>query len=350
MRKGNLTYKISGVDSDKKDKLSEQILEKIYRNFKGKILNIPWGFAGFYKYSKNLLICGSCDGVGTKIRIASLLDMYDTVGEDLVAMNVNDLVVHNVKPIFFLDYIAFDKLDKKRVQRIISGILRGCEKAGVVLLGGETAIMPSFYTKNSCEIVGSAVGITRKDKVIYGKYIKEGDIVIGLESSGLHSNGFSLVRKVIFNGNENRDILLHTKIDGEVLGEILLTPTRIYVRTFLKLTERFKSNSVIRGAAHITGGGLEGNLSRIIPDGLSAVINCKTWPKYKIFEFLQKKGNIPWQEMYKTFNMGIGFVIVVNKNYFSAVERFLREKLTTKFHIIGTIEKAKNRNKVKLIY
>lgn len=350
MNREVLTYKVSGVDVNKKDKLSEQILEKIYKNSKGKILNIPWGFAGFYKYSKDLLICGSCDGVGTKIRIASLLNRYDTIGEDLVAMNVNDLVVHNVKPIFFLDYIAFDKLDKKSVEIIINGILRGCGQAETVLLGGETAIMPSFYTKNSCEIVGSAVGIVSKDKVICGKYIKEGDIVIGLESSGLHSNGFSLVRKVIFNGKENCSVLSRTKIDGKTLGDILLTPTKIYVKTLLKVTDKFEPNTVIRGAANITGGGIDGNLSRIIPDGLSAVINCKIWEKPEIFEFLQKKGNISLQEMYNTFNMGIGFIIVVNKKYISAVEGFLRERLKERFYIIGAIEKAQNRDKVKLIY
>lgn len=343
-----ITYKKSGVDRYIKDKLSEQILGKIYENFKDKVLQIPWGFAGIYKYDKKLYICGSCDGVGTKLKLASLLNKYDTIGEDVVAMNVNDLIVHNINPVFFLDYIAVEKLSKRDIQTIVESILNACKKAGVVLLGGETAIMPSFYTKNSFELVGCAIGVTTPDKIIHGKFIQEGDIVVGLESSGLHSNGFSLVRKVLFSDGENINILKKIKLDGNQLGEILLTPTKIYVNTFLQLMQKFKPNVVIKGAAHITGGGIEGNLSRIIPDGLSAVINCKSWPKHEIFEFIQKKGNITLAEMYKTFNMGIGFVFVVSSRHFSQVKEWLQNIKREKFYIIGFIEKGIKRNKVCL--
>ncbi len=342
-----LTYKKSGVDIHKKDRFVEGLLEKIYKFSKEKTLYITWVFAGCYKY-KNLLICGACDGVGTKIRIAELLNNYKCIGEDVVAMNVNDLVVHNIKPLFFLDYISFNKLDKKKGERVLEGIMEGCKKAGTVLLGGETAIMPSFYTKNSFEVVGCAIGITTKNNIIYGKFIKQGDIIIGLKSSGVHSNGFSLVRKVIFKNGEDKNILARKKIDNTSLGEILLTPTKIYVKTFLKITTKFKPNRIIKGAAHITGGGIPGNLSRIIPDGLSAVINTRLWEKPAIFEYIQKEGKISTGEMYRTFNMGIGFIIVVDKKYFSKVKSFLEKYIDEKFYVIGEIEKGIK--KVRIIY
>ncbi len=344
----NFTYKESGVDIGKKDIFVEGILRRIRRLSRGKLFNIPWGFAGLYKYNKDLLICGACDSVGTKIRIAELLNIYNTIGIDVVAMNVNDLIVHNIKPLFFLDYISFNKLEEGKGQQILEGIIEGCKKAGIVLLGGETAIMPSFFSKNSFEVVGTAIGITTRNKVIYGKLIKEGDIVIGFESSGVHSNGFSLIRKVIFKNGEYKDILTGTKIEGKSLGDILLIPTKIYVKMFLKVMGRFEANYVIRGAAHITGGGIEGNLCRIIPDRLCAVIDTRVWRKPPIFEYIQKQGKISIAEMYKVFNMGIGFIMVINKEYFSRVYDFLRGNIDGKFYVIGEIEKGKS--KVKMIF
>ncbi len=330
-----LTYKKAGVDIKKGDKFVDIIKPLAKSTFDRGVLSGLGGFAGFYepditKYSKPVLV-GATDGVGTKLEIACKCKTYNTVGIDLVAMCVNDLIVQGAKPLFFLDYLATGHLDIKSAASVVKGIVKGCREAECALLGGETAEMPGFYKPGEYELAGFVVGIVDKNKIITGANITSGDIIIGLQSSGLHSNGFSLVRKVF-----NVD-----KIDSQ-LKKVLLTPTRIYVKTIMKLLKKCE----IKGMAHITGGGIEGNLVRVLPKGCQAHINTKTWKTPHIFEQIQKKGNVGAKEMFKVFNMGIGMILVVSKKEADKAMSFLSE-IGEKAYLIGEISKGKR--KVKLV-
>lgn len=292
-----IDYKSAGVDIEVSDKFTE-FLEK-----KSKAIG---GFAGLFdikKFGINYSIVASTDGVGTKLKLAFLLNKHDTVGIDLVAMCVNDLITCGAKPLFFLDYYATGKLEIEKSKKIIEGILNGCKQAGMILLGGETAEMPGFYKKNEYDLAGFAVGIVENSKIIDGKRIKAGDVIIGLKSSGFHSNGYSLIRKV-FKGK-----LL------EKYAEELLTPTIIYVKQIEKIREQIsKKGQDLLGMAHITGSGIEGNLVRILPKNIDAIINKNSWEVPEIMKVLQKTGRISEDEMFRTFNMGIGFILVVRKD------------------------------------
>lgn len=303
-------YKDAGVDIDLADHIVKKIKPLISKTFTPGVLGDIGGFGGLFSlaeqnYKEPVLVSGT-DGVGTKLKIAFALDKHDSVGIDLVAMCVNDIVTCGAKPLFFLDYISIGKLSEKVAVELIKGIAEGCKMANCALLGGETAEMPGFYPEGEYDLAGFVVGIVEKSKIIDGREIREGDSVIGLSSNGLHSNGFSLVRKVFL---EDKKYELEEKLTvlKRTLGEELLQPTWIYVKPVLYLLEKYK----VLGIAHITGGGLLENIPRILPEGVSVQINQKSWIKPPIFSLIQKEGKISDEEMYRTFNMGIGMVIIV---------------------------------------
>ena len=317
------SYKEAGVNISLANQIVKKIKPLIGKTSIPGILGGIGGFGGLFslaeqKYKEPVLVSGT-DGVGTKLKIAFALNKHDSVGIDLVAMCVNDIVTCGAKPLFFLDYISIGKLLEKVVVELIKGVTEGCKMSDCALLGGETAEMPGFYPEGEYDLAGFAVGIVEKSKIIDGQEIKEGDSIIGIASNGLHSNGFSLVRKVLFEINKYK---IDDKISsfGESLGEELLRPTRIYVSPVLHLLEKYK----ILGIAHITGGGIVENLPRILPEEVSIQIDQKSWPKPSIFTFIQKEGEISDEEMYRTFNMGIGMALIVSQNDASKVMNELR--------------------------
>ena len=308
-----ISYKDAGVDIKEGERLVESIKPIVKETFRPEVMKGIGGFAGLFSLDltnyKNPVLVSATDGVGTKLKIAFSMDKHETVGIDLVAMSVNDIVVLGAEPLFFLDYLATGKLQREKMEKLIVGIAAGCKDAGCSLLGGETAEMPGFYNKGEYDLAGFAVGVVEKNEIIDGSKIRTGDTIIGFASSGLHSNGFSLVRKIIF---EELKLDLNTKIKGldKSLGEELLSPTRIYVQTILTLLKDIKLN----GLAHITGGGLTENIPRILPSNCKAIINKDAWDKPPIFRFLQDKGGITDDEMFKVFNNGIGMAAVIRSN------------------------------------
>lgn len=334
-----ITYKEAGVDIYRGNEFVRKIRPLVKGTLRPEVIGGIGGFGGLFRVNlrkyKDPVLVSSTDGVGTKLKIAFMMDKHDTVGIDLVAMGVNDIIVSGAEPLFFLDYMATGKLRLNQSVDIVKGIVNGCKEAGCTLLGGETAEMPSFYKKDEYDLAGFAVGIVEKKRIVDGSRIRPNDILIGLASSGLHSNGYSLVRKLFF---ERMRYKITDMIKGlrRPLGEELLTPTRIYVKTVLKLLKEFD----IKGMAHITGGGLTENLPRILPEGLSAVIKKGSWKIHPIFKIIQEKGNISEKEMYRTFNMGIGFILVVpRRKAYSVLMRL--KKLREKAYIIGIIDKGK---------
>jgi phosphoribosylformylglycinamidine cyclo-ligase len=342
------TYKDSGVDIGKADRLISSLKKRIEKTFDGHVLSSIGGFASLTEipegYRRPVLV-SSTDGVGTKLRIAFMAGKHDTVGIDLVAMSVNDVLTVGARPINFLDYYATGRIDETIYHEVLSGICTGCEIAGCALVGGETAEMPSFYDEGEYELAGFVTAIVEKERIIDGSRVKAGDAVIGIASSGLHSNGFSLVRKIIFDlhhlGVEDRVEAL-----GNVpLSEELLKPTRIYVKPVLAVLDAF----TVKGMAHITGGGLPGNLSRIIPQGLKATVTLRQGMVPGIFGFLQQLGNVPEDDMYATFNMGIGFVLIVK----AAEQEAVVEKLNSlgeKAFPLGSIEETGGDRRVELSF
>ncbi|NLX65078.1 MAG: phosphoribosylformylglycinamidine cyclo-ligase [Clostridiaceae bacterium] len=302
-------YKEAGVDVEAGYKAVNLIKSHVKKTMRPEVLADIGGFGGIFslegmKYEKPVLVSGT-DGVGTKLKIAFLMDKHDTVGIDCVAMCANDVVCSGAQPLFFLDYIALGKLIPEKVEQIVKGVSDGCIQAGCALIGGETAEMPGFYPEDEYDLAGFAVGIADKDKLVTGENIKPKDLLIGLASSGIHSNGYSLVRKVF---NIDKEVLgEYGDVLGRSLGEELLTPTRIYVKTILTLIKKYN----IKGIAHITGGGFIENIPRMLPDGTKAVIHKGTWPIHPVFKLIQGKGDVPEKDMYNTFNMGIGMVLVV---------------------------------------
>ena len=326
-----LTYKNSGVDKEEGYKSVDLIKQMALSTYSKKVLNELGSFGAMYKLGryKNPVLVSGTDGVGTKLKLAFHLKKYDTIGIDCVAMCVNDILCHGAEPMFFLDYLACGKLDAGVSSEIVKGVAEGCLSSGMSLVGGETAEMPGFYNEGEYDIAGFAVGVVEKKKVINGEKIKEGDIIIGLESSGVHSNGFSLVRKLVTDLDE--------EYNGQKISEYLLTPTKIYVKPVSKIIKKFK----VKGMAHITGGGLIENVPRVIPDGLSAVISKDKIKVPEIFTYLQSKG-VPEEEMWGTFNMGIGFIIVVKEKDKDKVMKKL-SKYGENAYEIGRIEKGDNK-------
>ncbi|MCK4309382.1 MAG: phosphoribosylformylglycinamidine cyclo-ligase [Candidatus Atribacteria bacterium] len=332
------SYKEAGVDIDLANQIVKEIKPLIGKTSIPGVLSGIGGFGGLFslaeqKYKEPVLV-SSTDGVGTKLKIAFTLNKHNTVGIDLVAMSVNDIITCGAKPLFFLDYISISKLSKKVVVELIKGITEGCKMASCALLGGETAEMPGFYPEGEYDLAGFAVGVVERSKIIDGRKIKEGDSVIGIASNGLHSNGFSLVRKVLL---EDKKYELAEKLTvlKRTLGEELLQPTRIYVKPVLYLLEKYK----VLGIAHITGGGLLENIPRILPEGVSVQINQNSWPKPSIFPLIQKEGEISDEEMYRTFNMGIGMVLVVRQKKALEILEALR-LIDYNSYIIGKVVKG----------
>jgi len=334
----SLTYKDAGVDKESGYKEVQLIKGLVKKTHIPGVLSDIGGFSGLFQldvkaYEEPVLVSGT-DGVGTKLKIAFMMDKHDTVGEDCVAMCVNDILCQGAKPLFFLDYIATGKLVPEKMAKIVEGVASGCIKAGCALIGGETAEMPGFYNEGEYDIAGFGVGVVDKKNIITGSNIKEGDIVIGLPSSGIHSNGYSLVRKIVF---EKKKMDVDTFIPelGTTLGEELIKPTRIYSDVVLSLIERFD----IKGLSNITGGGFFENIPRALPEGLTAYINRSNIETPIIFNLLMKWGNIEEKEMYGTFNMGVGMVFIADRNELSEIEEYLKAK-NERYFILGDIRKG----------
>jgi phosphoribosylformylglycinamidine cyclo-ligase len=304
----SLSYRDAGVDIDAGDQLVENIKPYAKRTMRPEVLSGIGGFGGLVeiskKYKEPVLVSGT-DGVGTKLKLAFELNRHDTVGIDLVAMSVNDILVQGAEPLFFLDYFACGKLDVHNATDVIKGIAKGCEDSGCALIGGETAEMPGMYPAGEYDLAGFAVGVVEKSKIITGETIKAGDVVLGLASNGAHSNGYSLVRKIIERSNPD----LNAKFDGDrTLADCIMAPTRLYVKPMLSLMEKI----TIKGMAHITGGGITENVPRVLPANVVADIDSKTWQMPKLFDWLREGGNVEAQEMFRTFNCGIGMVVIVD--------------------------------------
>ena len=311
-------YRQAGVDIERGEEVVRRIRPLARSTFRPEVLGDIGTFGGLFRlgaerYVDPVLVSGT-DGVGTKLKLAFLMDRHDTVGIDLVAMCVNDIIVSGAEPLFFLDYLAVGELVVSKAEAIVQGIAEGCRQAGCSLIGGETAELPSFYQKGEYDLAGFSVGVVEREAILTGEKIKPGDAVIGLASSGLHSNGFSLARRVLL---EQAELSLDSSLDGmdKTLGENLLTPTRIYVKMILQLIKDFS----IHGLAHITGGGITRNVPRVLPQGCRADIRKNSWPIPPIFSHIQNIWHVEEDEMYRVFNMGIGFVIVVSADQEQAV-------------------------------
>ena len=304
-----LTYRDAGVDIDAGDALVDRIKPFAARTRIPEVLEGIGGFAGLCALPtgmKEPILVSGTDGVGTKLKLAFLADVHDTVGIDLVAMSVNDVLVQGAEPLFFLDYYASGKLDVDTAADVIKGIAAGCEQAGCALIGGETAEMPGMYADGEYDLAGFAVGVVEKRRIIDGRAIAPGDVLIGLASSGPHSNGFSLIRRIVDVSGADLGAPFAGS-DGRTLGDALLAPTRIYVKPLLALMRSMR----VKGMAHITGGGLLENVPRVLPDGLQARLERARWPRPPIFDWLQRQGNVADGEMHRVFNCGVGMVVIV---------------------------------------
>lgn len=323
--KKTVTYLDAGVDVESGNQLIQKIKHRVERTYTPGVLGSLGGFSGLFSLAnhsmKEPVLVSSTDGVGTKIRFAVLMNEHHQIGQDCVAMSVNDVVAQGAKPLFFLDYIAVGKLNHNHIESLISGISDACEDCGCALIGGETSEMSSFYGDGNYDVAGFAVGIVDKEQCITGETIEVGDIVLGLPSSGLHSNGFSLVRHIIL---ERKQLPLDTYIDelGRTIGEEVLEPTKLYVKQILPLVEA----GYVKGMAHITGGSFYDNIPRILPRGMAVTINSNAWPVLPIFKLLQRWGNVEPKEMYHTFNMGIGMVLVVKPEVVESIVALLHEQ------------------------
>ncbi len=315
-----LSYRSAGVDIDAGDALVEAIKPFAKRTMRKEVLGGIGGFGALFEISKKfrepVLVSGT-DGVGTKLKLAFQLKRHDTVGIDLVAMSVNDILVQGAEPLFFLDYFACGKLDVPAATDVVKGIARGCELAGCALIGGETAEMPGMYPDGEYDLAGFAVGAVEKSEIIDGKSISAGDVVIGLASSGAHSNGYSLVRKII----ERAQPDLNGDFHGRKLADVLMEPTRIYVKPLLALMASMQ----VKGLAHITGGGLVENVPRVLPEAVTAVLEKSAWPRPPLFDWLQREGGVADAEMHRVFNCGIGMVIIVAADLADRAVAQLRE-------------------------
>ena len=311
---GPLSYRDAGVDIDAGDALVEAIKPFAKRTMRPEVLTGLGGFGALCsipkKYREPILVSGT-DGVGTKLKLAFMLGRHNTVGIDLVAMSVNDVLVQGAEPLFFLDYFACGKLDQGVAVQVIRGVAEGCEQAGCALIGGETAEMPGMYPADEYDLAGFCVGVVERDRIIDGRGIEPGDALLGLASSGAHSNGYSLIRRILGDDKPNSD-----------LADSLMEPTRIYVKPVLKLMAALP----VKGLAHITGGGLVGNVPRMLPPGMRAVLRKKTWPRPQLFSWLQQNGNVAEDEMHRVFNCGIGMVLAVAREHVATATMLLKRE------------------------
>lgn len=331
---GKVTYKSAGVDLDLYRQAMARIPGLLQRTLTPRVVDLPFGFAGLFrldfpwplfarKYRDPILVACT-DGVGTKLKVATMMGVFNTVGIDLVAMSVNDALCCGAEPLFFLDYVAMPKDDPALLEQILEGIVQGCREADCALLGGETAILPDLYQPGDFDLAGFCVGVAESRSVITGQAIVPGDAVIGLASSGLHSNGFSLARKVVFDvaGLSVTDQVADL---GMTVGEALLVPTRIYVRPIRSVLRYYRVKSVVHGIAHITGGGIRENLARIVPSGVRIVLDRDAWPVPPIFRWIQKLGEIDDSEMESVFNLGLGMILVVSDYYAASICKQLED-------------------------
>lgn len=330
-----LDYKSSGVDINAGEQLVERIKPIAAKTKRSGVVSGIGGFGALFelplsKYKDPVLV-SSTDGVGTKLKLAMAAKIHNTIGIDLVAMSVNDVIVQGAEPLFFLDYYATGHLNLAIAEEVLAGIGKGCEIAGAALIGGETAEMPGMYSGDDYDLAGFCVGIVEKSKIIDGRNVKPGDALIGLASSGAHSNGYSLIRHILTVNN----IELATTFNDSTLAEVLLQPTRIYVKPILKLIDDVH----VKAIAHITGGGLLENIPRVLPKNTCAILNKNAWPRPVIFDWLQRQGNIADQEMYRTFNCGIGMVVCVNQKDVAATLEIVKNA-GEKAWVIGNIESS----------
>ena len=345
-----LTYAAAGVDIDAGDEVVDRIKPIVRRTYSPRVLGLHGAFAGMFKLNgagrkyKDPVLVACTDGVGTKVKLAAEFKIYDRVGIDCVAMNVNDLIVQGAEPLFFLDYLGLSKLDPVDTTAMIAGVAKGCEIAGCALIGGECAEMPDIYAPGDFDVAGFCVGVVENARTKSQPKVKDGDVIIGLPSSGVHSNGYTLVRRIVKDAK-----LSYTKkyaeLGGQRLIDVLLEPTRIYAKEIIGLLNSLEKSHgtkkpAISGMAHITGGGLPGNVCRALGNDVDAVIYTKSWDANPIFPFLQKHGGVETSEMYRVFNMGIGYTIIVRPDAAAAVLKALK-KLGEKPMLIGVVEKGK---------
>ena len=334
-----MTYRDAGVDIDAGNESVSLIKDSVRATYRPEVLGDLGGFGGLFAlraqdYREPVLVSGT-DGVGTKLRLAFLLNRHDTIGQDAVAMCVNDILVQGAEPLFFLDYLAVGKLEPTQVADVVSGVARACKESGCALIGGETAEMAGFYPVGEYDIAGFAVGVVERERLITSARVKAGDVLLGLPSSGVHSNGYSLVRKIVFEhkgfrGDEYMEEL------GRSIGEELLTPTRLYPQVCLPLIRDFD----LHGMVHITGGGFYENIPRALPDEMGAEVDAAAWEMPAVFRLLQEWGNVDWAEMYRTFNMGIGMVLIASEEEAARIEAHLGAQHETVFRIGRVIEGA----------
>ena len=327
-----MTYRDAGVDIDAGNESVSLIKDAVRATYRSEVMGDLGGFGGLFAlntkdYKEPVLVSGT-DGVGTKLRLAFLLNKHDTIGQDAVAMCVNDILVQGAEPLFFLDYLAVGKLEPMQVAEVVTGVARACKESGCALIGGETAEMAGFYPIGEYDIAGFSVGVAERSKLITPARVKAGDVLLGLPSSGVHSNGYSLVRKIVFErkgfkGDEYIEEL------GQTIGEELLTPTRLYPRICLPLIREFD----IHGMVHITGGGFYENIPRALPEHMGAEVNGAAWTIPPVFRLLQEWGNVDWTEMYRTFNMGIGMVLIVSSDEADRIMARLNAQNETVYHI-----------------
>ncbi|PMC36805.1 phosphoribosylformylglycinamidine cyclo-ligase [Bacillus sp. UMB0899] len=328
-------YKQAGVDIEAGYEAVTRMKKHVAKTMRAGVLGGLGGFGGMFdlselNYKKPVLVSGT-DGVGTKLKLAFMADKHDTIGIDAVAMCVNDILAQGAEPLFFLDYLALGKAKPEKIEQIVKGIADGCEQSGCALVGGETAEMPGLYEEEEYDVAGFSVGAVEKDEIVTGEYIKPGHVLVGLASSGIHSNGFSLVRKILL---EDQKLELDKVYEPftQTLGEVLLTPTKIYVKPVLDVIKTYQ----VDGMAHITGGGFIENIPRMLPEGTGAEIDLGSWPKPAIFDYLKEKGQLESEDMYNVFNMGIGFVLAVKEDVLQDV----LEKLDAngeKGYVIGRV-------------
>lgn len=340
-----ITYANSGVDLELYQKSMQKLPALMRRTHSSRVMDLPGGFAGLFRldynsklFSRNyrdpVLVSGT-DGVGTKLKVAVETGVYNTVGIDLVAMCVNDCLCLGAEPLFFLDYLAMGKDDPEMVGQLVEGVSQGCLDSGAALLGGETAIMPGIYSPGDFDMAGFCVGVVERKRLIDGRAIRPGNVVIGLASAGLHSNGYSLVRKAVF---EHAGLAADEFVPEleQTVGEALLTPTRIYAQLINELMEHYKNRMVIRGMAHITGGGLAENIERILPENCGVKLRRDSWEMPAVFPWMQNLANIDTDEMFRVFNMGIGYVIIANPYFADSIQRQARDRHVDSW-IIGEV-------------
>ena len=337
-----LTYRDAGVDIDAGDAVVERIKPLVAKTFRPGVMAGLGGFGALFelqgRYREPVLVSGT-DGVGTKLKLAQQLDRHDTIGIDLVAMCVNDVLVQGAEPLFFLDYFATGKLDVETTVAVIGGVARGCELAGCALIGGETAEMPDMYPPGEYDLAGFCVGAVEKAALVDGSKLSAGDAIIGIASSGPHSNGYSLIRRIVALAGGD----LEQRIGATTLADALMAPTTIYVRDVLELLER----APIKAMAHVTGGGLTENVIRVVPEPLGLSIDARAWPKPPVFDWLQREGRVADAEMWRTFNCGIGYTVIVAREDASATQRAL-DALGLAHWVIGAIEPARDGERVRI--